>query len=84
MAFPRATGSHLLFPSEAEIARRLSQSPREWAAKARVLERDGLPRVDPLMGGRFWPAVRAYFLTRYGLPGAEALAPDGSEDLDAL
>ncbi|WP_043702601.1 hypothetical protein [Methylobacterium sp. 4-46] len=73
-----------LFPSEAEIARRLSQTPQEWAAKAIVLERDGLPRVDPLMGGRFWPAVRAYFLARYGLPGAEALAPDGPENLDAL
>ncbi|ACL58291.1 hypothetical protein [Methylobacterium nodulans] len=73
-----------LFPSEAEIARRLSQTPQEWAAKAKVLERDGLPRVDPLMGGRFWPAVRAYFLARYGLAGAEALAPDGPENLDAL
>ncbi len=73
-----------LFPSEAEIARRLSQSPQEWAAKAKVLERDGLPRIDSLMGGRFWPAVRAYFLARYGLAGAEALAPDGPENLDAL
>lgn len=73
-----------LFPSESEIARRLSQNPREWAAKAKVLERDGLPRIDPLMGGRFWPAVRAYFLARYGLAGAKALAPDGPENLDAL
>ncbi|WP_336490039.1 hypothetical protein [Methylobacterium nigriterrae] len=78
---PRDDG---LFPSEVEIARRLSQTPSEWAAKARVLERDGLPRIDPLMGGRFWPAIRAYFLARHGLSGAEALAPDGEENLDAL
>jgi hypothetical protein len=80
----RASQDYGLFPSEAEIARRLSQTPQEWAAKARVLERDGLPRVDSLMGGRYWPAVRAYFHARYGLSGAEALAPDGPENLDAL
>ena len=80
----RASQHQGLFPSEAEIARRLSQTPQEWAAKARVLERDGLPRIDPLMGGRYWPAVRAYFQARYGLSGAEALAPDGPEHLDVL
>jgi len=35
-----------------------------------VLERDGLPKIDPLMGGRFWPAVHQWFLDRHGL-GAE-------------
>jgi hypothetical protein len=80
----RAARDFGLFPSEAEIARRLSQTPRQWAAKARVLERDRLPRVDPLMGGRYWPAVRMFFHARYGLSGAEALAPDGPENLDAL
>jgi hypothetical protein len=49
-----------------------------------VLERDGLPRVDPLVGGRYWPAIRMFFHARYGLSGAEALAPDGPENLDAL
>ncbi len=73
-----------LFPSEAEIARRLSQTLQEWTAKSRVLERDGLPRIDPLMGGRYWPAVRAYFQARHGLTDAQLLAPDGPEDLDAL
>jgi len=80
----RASRNHGLFPSEAEIARRLSQTHQEWAAKAKVLECDGLPRIDPVMGGRFWPAVRAYFLARYGLSGADPLAPDGPENLDAL
>ena len=61
-----------LFPCEAEIARRLSQSLSEWPAKAIILERDGLPRIDPLMGGRFWPAVKAYWFRRYQLTSVSA------------
>jgi hypothetical protein len=73
-----------LFPDELEIARRLSQTAADWRAKASVLERDGLPRVDPLMGGRYWPAVLAFFDRRYGLSKIEVSQPDGEEDLDAL
>ncbi len=73
-----------LFPCEAEIARRLSQTPVEWAAKAKVLERDGMPKIDPVMGGRFWPAVKAFFDRRYGLSTVEVSQPDGMEDLNAL
>lgn len=73
-----------LFPREAEVARRLSQAPGEWAAKAIVLERHGLPRVDPLMGGRYWPAVLAWWNRRYGLSTVNAAQPDGEENLDAL
>ena len=49
-----------------------------------MLEREGLPRVDPLMGGRYWPAVRAFWDRRYGLRDAEVLQPDGEEDLTGL
>ena len=73
-----------LFPCEEEVARRLSQTPADWAAKACILERDGLPRIDPVMGGRFWPAVDAYWRRRYGLSNIEAVQPDGGENLDAL
>ncbi|NNM71410.1 hypothetical protein [Enterovirga aerilata] len=73
-----------LFPCEAEVARRLSQTPKEWAAKSIVLERDGLPKVDPIMGGRFWPAVEAYWLRRYALSSIEVVQADGMENLDAL
>jgi hypothetical protein len=31
------------------------------------LERQGLPKIDPLMKGRFWPAVEAFFRNRHGL-----------------
>jgi hypothetical protein len=73
-----------LFPSEAEIARRLSQTVENWISKAIILERDGFPRIDPLMGGRFWPAVQAYWFRRYGLSSIEVSQPDGAENLDAL
>jgi hypothetical protein len=73
-----------LFPSEREIARRLSQDPKDWAARAHVLEREGLPKIDPIMGGRFWPAVEGFFRRRYGLTTIEPLKPDGEENLNAL
>ncbi len=84
MARPPSTRNQGLFPSEAEIARRLSQTPPEWSARAKILERDGLPRVDPIMNGRFWPAVQAFFGRRYGLHKIEVSQPDGEENLDAL
>jgi hypothetical protein len=54
---------------------------REWAQIASLLESRGLPKIDELMGGRYVPAVRAFFDHMYGLDrGAPPLAPDGSED----
>jgi hypothetical protein len=76
--------THGLFPCETEIARRLSQDPVAWRDKATVLERDGLPRINPLMGGRYWPAVVAYWNRRYGLSNVEPSQPDGEENLNAL
>lgn len=73
-----------LFPSEAEIARRLSQELHTWRAKAVVLEREGMPRIDPIMGGRYWPAVEAYFNRRYGIATSAPSALDGMENLDVL
>lgn len=73
-----------LFPSEAEIARRLSQELQSWRAKAVVLEREGMPRIDPIMGGRYWPAVEAYFNRRYGIATSAPSALDGMENLDVL
>ena len=51
-----------------------------------MLELRGLPKVDQLMGGRYVPAVRAFFDRRYGLDRSAAnvpLAPDGVEDFDS-
>jgi hypothetical protein len=76
-----------LFLNEGEVARRLGQKPGTWAATAIVLERDGLPKIDPLFGGRYWPAVRAFFDRRHGLAAGSSngpLMPDGKENYDAL
>jgi hypothetical protein len=81
-----------LFPCEAEIARRLSQSEKRWRAIAPLLESEGLPRLDPLMGGRYWPAVVAFFQARYGVAQVGRVGnvmmvpgpPDGGEDWDAV
>lgn len=76
-----------LFIAEAEVARRLGKDPVAWSGIAVVLEREGLPRVDPLFGGRYWPAVQAFFHRRYGLLNLSAagqIVPDGQENFDAL
>lgn len=73
-----------LFPSEAVIARRLSQTPADWKARAVLLERQGLPRIDPMMGGRYWPAVLAWFNKRHGIASLGPSSQDGTENYDAL
>jgi hypothetical protein len=59
---------------------------REWQQIAPLLEPRGLPKFDPLMGGRYVPAVRACFDNLYGLnrnDGGAPLAPDGVEDFQS-
>jgi hypothetical protein len=55
----------------------------EWPQIASLLETRGLPKIDALMGGRYVPAVRAFFDRDYGLSSATPLVPDGTEDLGA-
>jgi hypothetical protein len=81
---PRGFAKSGLFPSESEIARRFSQDPAAWASKAIILERDGFPGVDPLMGGRYWLACIGWWNKRYGLATVEVSQPDGGENLDVL
>lgn len=73
-----------LFLSEAATAARLGLSAADWKAKAIVLERHGLPKVDALMGGRYWPAVETFFHRRAGLTIVGLHQPDGKENLDAF
>ena len=58
---------------------------QEWRQIAPMLEARGLPKVDTLMGGRYVPAVKAFFDHLYGLDRAATppLAPDGAEDFDS-
>ena len=71
-----------LYPCEAEIARRLSQSEKHWRHIAPQLERQGLPKIDSMMKGRFWPAVEAFFLNRHALGNMVVPQPDGEERWD--
>lgn len=74
-----------LFADDTAIGRALLGTKRagEWRQMAPLLEARGLPKVDDLMGGRYVPAVRAFFDHVYGLDGAVPipLVPDGTEEL---
>jgi len=67
-----AIGTMVLGPGRAQ----------EWGQIAPLLEARGLPKVDPMMGGRYVPAVIEFFDRQYGLNRgvASPLAPDGVED----
>lgn len=80
---PTATS---LFPDEAEIAQLILGAKRAsaWSGLAVILERHGLPQIDPLLGGRYWPAVISFFDRRYGVVGPlhAGYVPDGPENWD--
>jgi hypothetical protein len=72
-----------LYVSEAEIAAKVlgPRRAKEWPAIAVIWEREGLPRVDPFAGGRYWPAVRAFLDRRHGLRAANVpISADGDEN----
>jgi hypothetical protein len=50
----------------------------EFHGLATLHERDGMPRINPVWGGRYVPAVKAFFDAQYGLT-AVPLAPNGIE-----
>jgi hypothetical protein len=52
-----------LYRTEIEVARAVLGrcSLEEWKGLAVVLEREGLPKVVPEFGRRYWPAVKAWF-----------------------
>lgn len=75
-----------LYPDEKRLAAEILPTDRvkEWDGIAAVLERRGLPGIDPLFGGRYWPAVRAFLDRRHGLSELKpATKPDGEENWDA-
>lgn len=83
------TGSALdrlpLYAPEDAIARAVLGPRRcgEWKQIAALLEPRGLPKIDPLMGGRYVPAVKAFFDVENGLAAEGPLEADGVEDLGA-
>jgi hypothetical protein len=60
------------------------QRKQEWPQIAPLLEARGMPKVDQLMGGRYTPAIVAFFNHEYGLDhdGGVPSAPDGVEDFE--
>lgn len=90
-----------LYPDENQIAVAVlgPKRSRQWPQIARHLEdKHGLPPIDELLGGRFWPAVVEFFRVRHGMAPAVAAStaagstrirvapfkPDGKEDFDAV
>lgn len=71
-----------LYPTEAQLAARIVGPGllKKWTDLAALLEREGLPPIDPVMGGRYWPAVQVFFDRRHGVGGSTAPpALDGIE-----
>lgn len=70
-----------LFADDRAIGQALLGAARaaEWASIVPIYERRGFPAVDPIMQGRYIPAVRAFFDREYGLGGATLSKPHGTE-----
>ncbi|MFG1377334.1 hypothetical protein [Xanthobacter autotrophicus] len=66
MATSRRFDDLPMYADDVDIARAVLGSGHtdEWKAISVILEREGLPPRDPLMGGRYWPGVQAWFAKR--------------------
>lgn len=74
------------FADDATLGRELlGDRAAEFTAIASLEETRGFPKIDPMWGGRYVPAVKAYLDRIYGIaaPTAPAvpLTPDGVENL---
>jgi hypothetical protein len=74
-----------LFADEAAVGAALLGPERacEWPDLAPLLERNGFPKIDDVMGGRYTPAIKRYFDAEYGLCDRKPAAVDGRENPDA-
>ena len=82
---PNALETLPLFAGEAELGAALLGPERacEWKTLAPLYERQGLPKIDTMMGGRYVPAVKAFFDQQYNLTPLAPAAPDGIERPEA-
>jgi len=70
-----------LYMDDTEIGKKVLGSDwLRWADLAAALEKEGLPRIDPMTGKRYYPAVKRFLDARHNLVG-EKPAPmvDGEE-----
>lgn len=69
-----------LFASEEEISAAILGPGKSvaWRGISKILEDRGLPRIDGLHGGRYVPAVKAFYDSEYGVrqDGRPAPEPD--------
>ena len=57
-----------LYPTEDEIGRvLLGDRWQNWSVIAAQEEKQGLPRISKLYGGRYWPSVKDFYNRRYRL-----------------
>ena len=70
-----------LFSTDEEIGEAVLGWERkgEFAALAQLHERDGMPKISAVWGGRYVPAVKAFLDAQFGLSTAVPLAPNGVE-----
>ena len=73
-----------MYLTDTEIRERLNIPERRWRPAVQHFERQGFPRVDPLIGKRYWPAVQAWLLKHYLDAEGRSQDTDESEDWDAL
>ncbi len=76
-----------LFATDAELGPAiLGKRASEWPRIAKLYEGHGLPKINPLLGGRYTPAVRRFFdcLEGTATPGNILPARDGPEKDGAL
>ena len=72
-----------LFADDREIGLAVLGRKRagDWSNIAALLEGRGLPTINAVMGGRYTPAVKAFFDKQYGLAPDGPQQPDGVEEL---
>ena len=70
-----------LYATDEEIGEAVLGRDRrqEFAGLAQMLERDGMPKICPLMGGRYVPSVKRFLDFQNGLTAAVPFAPNGVE-----
>jgi hypothetical protein len=70
-----------LFASDEAIGEAMLGRDRrsEFHGLATLHERDGMPKISPVWGGRYVPAVKSFLDAQFGLSAAVPLAPNGVE-----
>ncbi len=77
------SGDYPLYLSEGATAARVGVHIGKWREIARVLERDGLPKRNPLFAGkRYWPSVRAFLDAFEGIGQHVHVGQQGKENWD--